>query len=222
MPRGSLWRRIVRRFHPEGIPWPGSAVYDALSRSRIFLRHYDLVADDIARACGGGRILDVGTGPARLLLALRGRLPGAVLAGVDISPAMVAKARENVGAAGIEVREGSAGELPFPEGSFDAVVSTGSMHHWKEPVAALDEAHRVLRAGGIALMYDLVRKMPRDVAEGIRREFGAFRLALLWVHSFEEPFYDPAEMVALAARSRFRSGGVRFVGALCGLVLEKA
>lgn len=40
---------MIRRFHPEGIPWPGSALYNALSGTSIFLRHYELVAHDVAQ-----------------------------------------------------------------------------------------------------------------------------------------------------------------------------
>jgi len=61
-----------------------------------------------------------------------------------------------------------ANALPFADGTFDRVVSTGSLHLWKEPVHALSEAHRVLKADGYALMYDLVRDMPKAVCEDIR------------------------------------------------------
>jgi SAM-dependent methyltransferase len=44
--------------------------------------------------------------------------------------------------------------LAFPDGSFDLVVSTLSMHHWAEPTAGLAEIGRVLRPGGRALIWD--------------------------------------------------------------------
>ena len=73
----STFRNIIRRFHPEGIPWPGSLLYDAVSRTSIFTQHYQMVADDVARYCHHGRVLDVGTGPGWLLLALQRSLPNA-------------------------------------------------------------------------------------------------------------------------------------------------
>jgi ubiquinone/menaquinone biosynthesis C-methylase UbiE len=61
---------------------------------------------------------------------------------------MVTKARKNIAKAGlsniIEVKEGTASRLPFSEGFFDIVVSTGSMHHWKEPIVGLNETRRRL------------------------------------------------------------------------------
>lgn len=221
----SLGKRIVQRCHPEGIPWPASLLYNAISQSRIFRRQYETVAADIARQCPGGRILDIGTGPGWLLLALRSAAPAVEPVGVDISAAMVAAARKNMERAGcaaaIEIREAAADALPFADSDFDLVVSTGSLHHWKQPVRALDEVYRVLKPGRSALMYDLVKKMPAEVVQQVRREFGALRTALLWLHSFEEPFYSPEEMVALTATTRFRSGTTGFVGALCCLTLRK-
>ena len=91
------WRDFLRRFHPEGIPWPGSALYNVLSQTEVFSKHYDLVAGHVGSYCGAGStLLDIGTGPGWLLLALHRSVPELKLVGVDISPAMVAAARENM------------------------------------------------------------------------------------------------------------------------------
>ena len=114
------WRQLIKRFHPEGIPWPGSVLYNALSGSRIFLRHYELVAHHVAHYGTAKCLLDIGTGPGHLLLALRKTLPDAELVGVDISPAMVAQAQHNLkkhgGDTRIEVRLAGANALPLPMG----------------------------------------------------------------------------------------------------------
>jgi ubiquinone/menaquinone biosynthesis C-methylase UbiE len=49
---------------------------------------------------------------------------------------------------------GDVAHLPFPDGSFDAVVSTMSMHHWADTAAGLAEIERVLRPGGRAVIWD--------------------------------------------------------------------
>jgi ubiquinone/menaquinone biosynthesis C-methylase UbiE len=214
------WRRWLSRIEPAGIPWPGSCLYNALSRRPVFQKHYALVAEDIA----GFRprtVLDIGTGPGWLLQQLRARLPEALLQGADISAAMVKKAAENLAGSRIELRCAGAEALPYPDGLFDLVVSTGSLHHWKNPVAGLNEIHRVLKPGGHGLVYDLVRKMPEDVARRVRAEYGTFRCAIMWLHSFEEPFYSPREMEDLAAQSAFAGGDTAFVGALCRLGLRR-
>lgn len=221
----SLLRQLLKRFHPEGIPWPGSVFYNALSSTKIFLRHYELVAHDIAYYGTAKCLLDIGTGPGHLLLALRKTLPYTKLVGVDISPAMIAHAQSNLKThrtdSHIKVLVVGANALPFDDGTFDRVVSTGSLHHWSDPVNALSEAHRVLKAGGYALMYDLVRNMPKTVFEDVRGRFGRFHLALLWIHSFEEPFLNVEEMDALGSRTDFTVEGTKFIGALCCLILRK-
>ncbi|MBT3368337.1 MAG: class I SAM-dependent methyltransferase [Nitrospina sp.] len=219
------WRQFIKGLHPEGIPWPGSFVYNALSRSEIFRKHYELVAQDVTKYGIADRILDVGTGPGQLLIALRQTLPNATLIGVDISPAMVVQAQKNIRVCGheshIELKVAGANALPFADETFDCVVSTGSLHHWKNPICALSEAYRILKVNGYALMYDLVREMPKVICEKVRAQFGSYRLALLWLHSFEEPFLSPEEMEALGRQSDFVVEGTRFAGALCCLVLRK-
>ena len=85
----------------------------------------------------------------------------------------------------------------------------------------MSEVYRVLKIDGYALMYDLVREMPKVICEAVRTQFGSLRLALLWLHSFEEPFLSPEEMETLGRQSDFVVEGTRFTRALCCLVLRK-
>ena len=218
------WRKFLEKLHPQGIPWPGSALYNAISGARIFQQHYQLVAEDLVQYGPAKKILDIGTGPGHLLFALGKTFPDAQLTGVDISPAMVEQARKNRAKhpdSNIDFQIAGANDLPFEDETFDIVVSTGSIHHWKNPVPALEEIHRITKPNGYALIYDLVSKMPDQVCEDIRTQFGTFRLTLLWLHSFEEPFFDVDEMLALGNQTKFTNKGVKFIGALCGLVLQK-
>jgi ubiquinone/menaquinone biosynthesis C-methylase UbiE len=220
------FRRLLKVLHPEGIPRLGTPFYNAVSRREVFQRHYEMVAKDILIYCPVGSILDIGTGPGWLLVKLYHLCPALRLVGIDISASMVTQARKNLadlGLAGvIEVREGKSSQLPFAAESFDSVVSTGSLHHWKDPLAGLNEVYRVLKPEGYALMYDIVRDTPASILEQASREFGRLRLTLLWLHAFEEPFYSREELESLARASRFQEGLTRFVGVLCGLILKKA
>ncbi|HOI96467.1 MAG TPA: class I SAM-dependent methyltransferase [Syntrophobacter fumaroxidans] len=218
-------RRILKCFHPEGIPWPGAVLYDMVSKTAVFQYGYRLLAADILLCCPEGEILDVGTGPGRLLPELARLNPRLRLTGLDISRAMVSVARENMAQAGfgetISIVEAAANHVPFPDGRFDAVVSTGSMHHWKDPVGALNEIHRVLKHGGYALIYDLAADTPEAVLKDVSRRFGRLRTMLLWLHTFEEPFYGSRELEELAASSLFGRGRTRFAGMLCCLMMVK-
>ena len=219
------YRRFLKRFHPEAIPGLGAWAYNRVSQSRVFQAQYELAAEDIVAKRSEGALLDIGTGPGRLLITLRDRSPAMQLSGVDISPAMVAKAEANLRAAGvaneIAIREGSATSLPFDTHSFDLVVSTGSFHHWKEPMEGLDETYRVLRPDGIGLIYDLVADTPKLVLEHARRIHGRFATTFFWLHGFEEPFYTERAYRELGESSQFGEAITRWVGLLCCLELNK-
>lgn len=218
-------RKLLKRLHPEGIPWPATIFYNLLSGTNIFQQNYELVAKDIVDHCSEGNIVDIGTGPGWLLMKLYEQSSKLQVTGVDISPSMVSKARSNlekVGLSGIiNMKEGGADALPFADNSFDIVVSTGSIHHWKNPEAGLNEVYRVLKPGGYALLYDIVSDTPKAVLQDARRKFGRFRIFMLWIHAFEEPFYSIQGFEALPRATLFKEGQIRFVGVLCCLTLKK-
>ena len=103
-----------------------------------------------AGAAPGMRVLDIATGTglsAGAALAAVG--PTGHITAVDISPAMVAKARERLGDApnvALSVEDGQA--LPFPDESFDAVLCNLGLMFFPDPVRGLMEFRRVLRPGG--------------------------------------------------------------------------
>ncbi len=221
----NVLRGFLRSFHPQGIPQLGSYLYNKISRTQIFQKHYDLVAREVTHYCHRGKLLDIGTGPGWFLLYLNQIVPQMEIHGIDISPAMVGKAKINIASSGqhknIVVRVASSSQLPYPDNSFDVVVSTGSIHHWKEPQQGLIEIYRVLKSDRYALIYDLVQKIPESISKKIKHEFGRFRFTLLCFHSFEEPFYSIAEMKLLPVSTPFKRGEIHFTGALCCLVLKK-
>jgi len=218
-------RPFFWRFHPEGIVGLGAFFYDRFSGSQIFQKHYERVARDILNYCPQGRLLDVGTGPGRLLIKIHEVAPDLDLVGLDASPEMVEKAQRHVAEAGLSDRiifeVGNASRMPFADSSLNAVVSTASIHHWKDPVTGLNEMHRVLKPGGYALLYDLVRGMPGETLKEAKREFGNLRVTLLWLHAFEEPFYTQERLESLASASLFRTSTTHFVGLFCCIAMQK-
>ncbi len=218
-------RKVLKTFHPEGIPWPGTAFYNAVSATNIFQRHYELICRDILNYCSQGRILDIGTGPGWLLKKLHQASANFQITGLDISASMVAKARKNIEQAGlsdvINIDQGQADSMPFADCTFDMVVSTGSVHHWKDPTAGLNEIYRTLKQGGYALMYDLVSDTPKSIMKTASQEFGRLKMFLLWLHAFDEPFYSHKKLHLLACPSLFKEGQTQFVGVMCCLILHK-
>jgi SAM-dependent methyltransferase len=89
------------------------------------------------------RVLDVATGAGYAAGAALAR--GAEVAGIDFSAEQVRLAKRRYSAG--EFYEGDAGSLPFPEGTFDAVVSNYGVLHFPEPDRFFREAFRVLKTG---------------------------------------------------------------------------
>ena len=140
------------------------------------------------------RLLDVGCGPGVAVCEAAPLVARAT--GLDLSPAMVARARSRAnGIPNVEIVEGDSGQLPFADGAFTAVLSTTSFHHYPEPDRALREMRRVLAPSGRIALGDLSsdRLAMRGVDALCRRyEKGH-------VH-----FYETHELVALLNSAGFR------------------
>jgi ubiquinone/menaquinone biosynthesis C-methylase UbiE len=102
-----------------------------------------------------GRVLEVGVGTG---LDLPFYPAGASITGVDLSPAMLAIARQRVADLGVEVtlRTADAEALPFDDGTFDTVVCALSLCAIPDPATAIGEMKRVLVPGGRLLLLDHV------------------------------------------------------------------
>jgi SAM-dependent methyltransferase len=144
---------------PEGILVGDAVVYDALSRLLLGPLVERIAADVAAVTPAGARVLEVGCGPGHLSIRLA-RHHEFDVTGLDLDPAMVARARANADRPGNSDRRrpsllvGDVAALAFPDRSFDLVVSTLSMHHWANPTAGLAEIGRVLRPSARALIWD--------------------------------------------------------------------
>jgi ubiquinone/menaquinone biosynthesis C-methylase UbiE len=151
-----------------------SRFYNFVSR-RVLRRMYQRLAHDVAAAAPqGAAVLDVGTGPGVLLQELARLRPDLRLTGVDLSADMITNATRNLAAhPNATAQVGDVTALPFPDESFDLVVSSFSAHHWDHPEAAVPELARVLRPGGRVRVYDF-RFGPFDILTTTAGERGLF------------------------------------------------
>lgn len=123
------WQKVSQQYH--------SAFADLTSQATGPLL-------DAVEVKAGMRLLDVATGPGYVAGVAAQR--GANVIGIDFSTAMIAQARQHYSM--VDFREGDAEDLPFADGSFDAVVMNFGLLHLGRPERALTEGHRVLRPGG--------------------------------------------------------------------------
>lgn len=114
----------------------------------------------------GGRVMDLGCGPADVTLRFARAYPAADILGVDGAQAMLALAREAVEQAGLGERVRFAClRLPTPAlpGGFDGVISNSLLHHLADPQDLWAAVRQVARPGAPVLVMDLMR--PESEAE---------------------------------------------------------
>jgi ubiquinone/menaquinone biosynthesis C-methylase UbiE len=145
--------------------------FNLISRLPQFALIRWFVARRAAAMVQAGQAADLGCGPGYLVVKLAQVAPGLQVTGIDLVDEMLVEAEAVAQRAGLQERvafkKGDVVQIPFPDGSLDLVVSTLSLHHWSDPVGALDEIARVLRRpepadgrpGGSFLVADLRRDM---------------------------------------------------------------
>jgi SAM-dependent methyltransferase len=139
---------LARRWaEDEGPHWVAEAErYDAMARA------FGEVMLDAAELRQGERVLDIGCGNGATTLEAGRRVrPNGVAVGVDLSPPMLALARQRAAAAGlddVEFLQADAQTQQFGEGAFDVVVSRNGLMFFDDPDAAFANLARALRAKG--------------------------------------------------------------------------
>jgi arsenite methyltransferase len=120
----------------------------------------------------GERVVDVGCGAGiDSLIAAKKVGPEGRVIGVDMTPAMLEKARQaanETGLANVEFREGYAEALPVEEGWADVVISNGVLNLMPDKAAVLEEVSRVLKPGGRLQIGDIL--VQKAVPESAKRK----------------------------------------------------
>jgi ubiquinone/menaquinone biosynthesis C-methylase UbiE len=165
---------------------------------------------DLARLAAGECVLDIGCGTGTLALAAKRRVgPTGAVHGIDAAPEMIGRARKKAQKVGVEVvfETAVAEALPFPDATFDAVLSTLVLHHLpKEALRqCIFEMRRVLKTGGRLLALD-IGGGPKDKRRTLHaRNAGA--------HYARHANFDLSTMVPLLSEfglNEIESGAVAF------------
>lgn len=135
------------------------------SLTRKSMGEFEALANRVAETLPpGARVLEVAPGPGYFAIELaklgaKTTAGGYRIKGLDISRTFVEIATRNASEAGVAVdfRQGNASDMPFADNSFDFVLCRAAFKNFTEPLRALTEMHRVLDAGGRALVIDLRR-----------------------------------------------------------------
>jgi ubiquinone/menaquinone biosynthesis C-methylase UbiE len=160
-------KRVTKRVpEPEGIFDRSLAeYYSRLAKKYMRIPCKRVLYKIKAKGIVEGRGLDVGTGPGIFPISIVKAYPRIRFVGIDLSPTMVAVARENAREFGLErlidFRVGSAYQLPCPDKSMDLVTCINTLHHLGDPVAFFSEVDRVLKKGGHFVIVDFHRDTSR-------------------------------------------------------------
>jgi ubiquinone/menaquinone biosynthesis C-methylase UbiE len=165
----------------------------------------------------GAAVLEVAPGPGYLAIEVA-RLDRFQVTGLDISRTMVEIAHENATSAGVAVdfERGDATAMPFADGSFDLIVCQAAFKNFRRPVSALDEMHRVLRPGGLAVIQDMRREATSaEIDQEVRsQQLGAVNgfITRRVLAGLRNRAYSTVQFERLVAESRFSSCAVHAEG----------
>jgi ubiquinone/menaquinone biosynthesis C-methylase UbiE len=175
----------------------------------------------------GAEILEVAPGPGYMAIELA-RLGRFHVTGLDISRTFVQIASENARQAGVSVgfHQGDVAEMPFAAESFALVICQAAFKNFVHPGSALFEIHRVLRAGGRAVIQDMNHGASH---EDIEKEVAGMKLGRLntfttkaTLEILKRRAYTPAHFERLAAESPFRTCEISMAGIGLEVRLTKA
>ena len=125
----------------------------------------------------GARVVDVGCGAGiDSLIAARMVGPTGEVIGVDMTPAMLDRARRSALAGGftnVRFVQGFAETLPVPDGWADVVISNGVLNLFPDKLAGLQEMARVLKPGGRIQIGDIL--VDRTVGEKAKRDIDLWK-----------------------------------------------
>jgi ubiquinone/menaquinone biosynthesis C-methylase UbiE len=145
---------------PKALTWAYAVITHVPLVRTVHLR---FVAGALAQGITQGIGLDLGTGPGNVAVEIARRRPVLRMVGLDLAAHMVERANRQASRVGLDGRglwpQADGHHLPFPDGSFDLVLSSFSLHHWADPLRILNEIARVLKPEGCYYVADVCREL---------------------------------------------------------------
>ena len=148
--------------------------YDAMEHGEVDQAFVDRV---IALGAESGHFLDVGTGPAQIPILLAQKCPNINITAIDLSNEMLKIANQHIADSDlterIRVELVDAKSLPYPDNTFDGLISNSIVHHIHDSLTALKEMGRVMKPTGVVLIRDLIRPETPEAAQAFVDKYAA-------------------------------------------------
>jgi ubiquinone/menaquinone biosynthesis C-methylase UbiE len=137
------------------MPSFAARLYDNLTSVKGVNKTFEDISIFVNSILQEGRLLDIGTGPGRLLYEINKKIPKLDLFGLDISASMLSIARQNLkDLIHVDLRAGNIVNTDYEDNFFDCIVSSGSFYNWDKPIDGLNEIYRILKPGRSALIFE--------------------------------------------------------------------
>jgi len=167
------------------LPRFGARIYDRFLSVEPIQSRIAEIAHDLVSRTKSGKLLDVGTGPGRLLGEINRLNPDLELFGLDISASMMRLARNNLQNIRADLRVGSIRHTDFESDFFDAITSVGSFYLWDYPEESLEEIFRILKKGTSAYLFEVYKDIDEtEYRNALRKNLRQ----LNWVRRLVGPF----------------------------------
>ncbi|MFB2878065.1 class I SAM-dependent methyltransferase [Floridanema aerugineum] len=153
--------------------WEEAVAYDAMDFTEV---NAAFAEGAIALAPTAAKVLDAGTGTARIPLLLCQQRPQWQVTGIDLAENMLKIGTEHIKNAGLQqqivLELVDAKQLPYPNAHFDLVISNSLIHHLPDPLPFLQEINRVLKPKGAILIRDLIRPANQEILHNLVESIG--------------------------------------------------
>ncbi|MGA9380146.1 MAG: class I SAM-dependent methyltransferase [Phormidium sp.] len=153
--------------------WEEAVAFDAMDFTEI---NAAFAQRAIALAPTRAKVLDAGTGTARIPLLLCQQRPQWQITGIDLAENMLKIGAEHIKKAGLQPQIildlVDAKQLPYPNEYFDLVISNSLVHHLPDPLPFLQEIKRVLKPKGAILIRDLIRPANPETLDTLVESIG--------------------------------------------------
>jgi ubiquinone/menaquinone biosynthesis C-methylase UbiE len=192
------------------------------------MAEFQALAQRLADAMpSGSRILEVAPGPGYLAIEIARRGSYAVT-GLDISKTFVEIATANARRASVKVdfQHGNAADMPFAADTFDFILCRAAFKNFSQPLAAMNEMHRVLKPQGRAVIIDLRKDASmEDISAYIKNANIGWANSLIYRVTFRYLLipraYSKGQFSEMAASSRFGSAEISESGIGFEITLQK-
>lgn len=153
--------------------WLEATAYDAMDFESV---NSGFATDAINLDPHAIKILDVGTGTARIPILMCQQRPQYLITGIDLAQSMLIIGQRNVAEAGLNQRirleQVDSKRMPYPDLEFDMIVSNSLVHHIPDPLSFFQEIKRLVRPGGAILIRDLIRPDNDDIVNKLVAKIG--------------------------------------------------